>query len=208
MIVMVDNYDSFTYNLVQMMGALGAALRVFRNDAVTVDAVERLAPEAIVISPGPCTPREAGISVALIRRMSGRVPILGVCLGHQAIAAAFGAAVASAQRIMHGKVSQVRHDGSALYEGLSNPFPAGRYHSLAAIAGTLPAELVVNATSEDGEVMGLRHVTHETHGVQFHPESVLTPSGRRLLRNFLELAARAKPAEAPAAAPAGEREDA
>ncbi len=185
MIVLIDNYDSFTYNLVQMMAALGADMRVYRNDAVTVEQVDAMRPEALVISPGPCTPREAGISVDLIRRMSGRIPVLGVCLGHQSLAVAFGATVSNARRIMHGKVSQVRHDGTGLYKGLANPFPAGRYHSLSVVAGSLPPELVPDAFSEDEEIMGMHHAMHQTYGLQFHPESVLTPSGKRLLRNFL-----------------------
>ncbi len=187
MIVLIDNYDSFTYNLVQMMASLGADIRVFRNDAITVEAVEAMTPEAVVISPGPCTPNEAGISVALIRRMTGRIPVLGVCLGHQSLGVAFGATVSNAKRIMHGKVSQVRHDGQGLYKGMGNPFPAGRYHSLAVLKETLPPELVADAFSEDDEIMGMHHVSHATFGVQFHPESVLTPSGKKLLRNFLEI---------------------
>jgi anthranilate synthase/aminodeoxychorismate synthase-like glutamine amidotransferase len=187
MIVLIDNYDSFTYNLVQMMASLGADIRVFRNDAITVEAVEAMTPEAVVISPGPCTPNEAGISVALIRRMTGRIPVLGVCLGHQSLGVAFGATVSNAKRIMHGKVSQVRHDGQGLYKGMGNPFPAGRYHSLAVLKETLPRELVADAFSEDDEIMGMHHVSHTTFGVQFHPESVLTPSGKKLLRNFLEI---------------------
>jgi len=187
MIVMIDNYDSFTFNLVQMMGALGADLRVFRNDATTTEAIETLRPDAIVISPGPCTPREAGISMAVVRTFSGRLPILGVCLGHQSIAQAFGATIARAQRIMHGKTSQITHDDSPLYAGMKSPFPAGRYHSLSIVAATLPPALVPDAFSEDGEIMGMHHTTHLTYGVQFHPESVLTPGGKRLLRNFLEI---------------------
>ncbi len=189
MIVLIDNYDSFTYNLVQTMATIGADIQVFRNDAITVDAVEALHPEAVVISPGPCTPKEAGISVELIRHMSGRIPVLGVCLGHQSLGVAFGATVSNARQIMHGKVSQVQHDGQGLYKGLSNPFPAGRYHSLAVIKETLPPELVADAFSEDGEIMGMHHVSQATYGVQFHPESVLTPSGKRLLRNFLDIVA-------------------
>ncbi|OGD22866.1 MAG: anthranilate/aminodeoxychorismate synthase component II [Candidatus Aminicenantes bacterium RBG_16_63_16] len=189
MMVLIDNYDSFTYNLVQILSTVGADIRVFRNDAVSVNDIEAMNPQSIVISPGPCTPREAGISVELIRRLAGRRPILGVCLGHQSIGYAYGATIASASRIMHGKVSQVSHDGSALYRGLSNPFPAGRYHSLAVRRDTLPPELIVDAWSEDGEVMGLHHASAPLYGVQFHPESVLTPSGKRLLRNFVELAA-------------------
>jgi anthranilate synthase/aminodeoxychorismate synthase-like glutamine amidotransferase len=187
MIVLIDNYDSFTYNLVQMMASQGADIRVYRNDAVAVDAVEAMRPTAVILSPGPCTPREAGISVEAVRRFSGKLPLLGVCLGHQSIGFAFGAVVSNAGRIMHGKTSMVQHDGSALYRGMKNPFPAGRYHSLAVKRETLPPELVVDATSEDGEVMGMHHVTHPTYGVQFHPESVLTPGGKRLLRNFLVL---------------------
>ena len=189
MIVLIDNYDSFTYNLVQMMAAIGADIRVFRNDAITVAAVDALKPEAVVISPGPCTPKEAGISVELIRRMSGRIPVLGVCLGHQSLGVAFGATVSNAKRIMHGKVSQVRHDGQGLFKGMGNPFQAGRYHSLAVLKEALPPELVANAFSEDDEIMGMRHVSHPTYGVQFHPESVLTPTGKRLLRNFLDIVA-------------------
>jgi anthranilate synthase/aminodeoxychorismate synthase-like glutamine amidotransferase len=189
MIVLIDNYDSFTYNLVQTMATIGADIRVFRNDAVTVDEVEAMQPDAVVISPGPCTPKEAGISVELIRRMSGKLPVLGVCLGHQSLGVAFGATVSNARQIMHGKVSQVRHDGQGLYKGLSNPFPAGRYHSLAVLKSTLPPELFADAFSEDEEIMGMHHVSHATYGVQFHPESVLTPSGKRLLRNFLEIVA-------------------
>jgi anthranilate synthase component 2 len=187
MIVLIDNYDSFTYNLVQMMASQGGDIRVYRNDAVTVDAVEAMRPTAIVISPGPCTPREAGISVEAVRRFSGRLPLLGVCLGHQSIGFAFGGVVSNAGRIMHGKTSMVTHDGSALYRGMKNPFPAGRYHSLAVKRETLPGELIVDASSEDGEIMGMHHATHPTYGVQFHPESVLTPGGKRLLRNFLLL---------------------
>lgn len=186
MMVLIDNYDSFTYNLVQILETLGVKVRVFRNDAVTVDEVAALKPESIVISPGPCTPREAGLSVSLIRRFAGTLPLLGVCLGHQSIGVAFGATVGAAKRIVHGKVSQITHDGSLLYRGMANPFPAGRYHSLAVLRETLPPELLVDATSEDGEIMGFHHVSFPLYGVQFHPESVLTPSGKRLLRNFVE----------------------
>ena len=174
MIVLIDNYDSFTYNLVQIMSSIGADIRVYRNDALTVDAVEALHPSAVVVSPGPCTPGEAGISVALIQRMSGRIPVLGVCLGHQSLGVAFGATVSHARRIMHGKVSPIRHDGRGLYKGMSNPFQAGRYHSLAVLKESLPPELVADAFSEDDEIMGMHHATHPTYGVQFHPESVLT----------------------------------
>jgi len=189
MIVLIDNYDSFSYNLVQAMSSQGSDIRVFRNDAVTVDEVESMHPDALVISPGPCTPNEAGISVELVQRLSGRIPLLGVCLGHQCIAASCGAGVSHAGQIMHGKISMVTHDGSALYRGLKNPFPAGRYHSLAVDKDTVPDIFQVDATSDDGEIMGMRHREHLTFGVQFHPESVLTPSGKRLLRNFLEIVA-------------------
>lgn len=187
MIVLIDNYDSFTYNLVQVMRGQGADVRVFRNDAITVDEVEALQPAGVVISPGPCTPAEAGISVALIQRMSGKVPLLGVCLGHQSIGVAFGATVYHAKSIMHGKTSPVTHEDTPLYKGMANPFPAGRYHSLAIIADTMPDCLIADAWTEDGEIMGLHHASHPTYGVQFHPESVLTPSGKRLLRNFKDL---------------------
>ena len=187
MILLIDNYDSFTYNLVQAMTGQGAELKVFRNDAITVAEAEALAPAGVVISPGPCTPNEAGISVEVIKVFSGKVPVLGVCLGHQSIGAAFGATVAGAQRIMHGKTSMVAYEKAPLYRGLKNPFPAGRYHSLAVIESTLPPELIVDARSEDGEIMGMHHAAHPTYGVQFHPESVLTPSGKRLLRNFLQI---------------------
>lgn len=188
MIVLIDNYDSFTYNLVQVMRGQGAEIQVFRNDAITVEEVLALQPQGIVISPGPCTPAEAGISVALIKRVSGSLPLLGVCLGHQCIGVAFGATVHHAKSIMHGKTSPVQHDDTPLYRGMANPFPAGRYHSLAIIRETLPDCLVVDAWTEDGEIMGVQHVSHQTYGVQYHPESVLTPSGKRLLRNFKELA--------------------
>ena len=187
MIVMIDNYDSFTYNLVHAFGALGAEIKVFRNDAVGVADVLQMQPQAIVISPGPCTPKEAGISVELIRRASGKIPILGVCLGHQSIGEAFGAKIIGAQKIMHGKTALITHNGQGLYAGLKNPFIAGRYHSLAIAREGLPAELQVEATSEDNEIMGIRHKSHPTYGIQFHPESVLTPSGKKLLRNFLDL---------------------
>jgi anthranilate synthase component 2 len=189
MIIIIDNYDSFTYNLVHAFGSLGADIKVFRNDAINVDEVFRMKPEAIVISPGPCTPKEAGISVELIRKASGRTPILGVCLGHQSIGEAFGAKIIGAQAIMHGKTSLVAHTGQGLYAGLKNPFIAGRYHSLAIAREGLPVELLVEATGADGEIMGIKHQAHPTYGIQFHPESVLTPSGKRLLRNFLDLTA-------------------
>jgi len=187
MIVMIDNYDSFTYNLVHAFGTLGVEIKVFRNDAIDTDDVIAMKPEAIVISPGPCTPKEAGISVELIHKASGRIPILGVCLGHQAVGQAFGAKIISAKAIMHGKTSMLTHNEKGIYAKLKNPFIAGRYHSLAVAREKLPPELCVEATSEDGEIMGIKHQVHQTYGIQFHPESVLTPSGKRLLRNFIDL---------------------
>jgi len=187
MIVLIDNYDSFTYNLVQMMAEQGGDLKVFRNDEITVEEVVAMKPDGIVISPGPCTPKEAGISVELIKRMSGKVPLFGVCLGHQSIAAAFGAVVSNAGKIMHGKVSLVNHDQTDLFRGIKDPFQADRYHSLSVVRDTLPPELVVDAVSQDGEIMGMHHIEHPTYGVQFHPESVLTSSGKRLLKNFLQI---------------------
>ncbi|MBM4149304.1 MAG: aminodeoxychorismate/anthranilate synthase component II [Lentisphaerae bacterium] len=185
MILLIDNYDSFTFNLVQIIAGEGADVLVHRNDAITLDAIEELKPHGVILSPGPCTPAEAGICVEFVRRFSGRLPILGVCLGHQCIGAAFGATVAGAKRIMHGKTSQVTAEDTDLYKGIRQPFQAGRYHSLAILPDTVPAELVVDARSDDGEIMGVHHREHMTCGVQFHPESVLTPAGKRLLRNFL-----------------------
>ncbi|MEW8979470.1 MAG: aminodeoxychorismate/anthranilate synthase component II [Symbiobacterium sp.] len=187
MIVVIDNYDSFTYNLVQYLGELGAAVAVFRNDHVTVDQVAALEPEAVVIGPGPCTPNEAGISMELIRRLGPTTPILGVCLGHQAIGQAYGGRVLAAPRVMHGKTSRIRHTGTGLFAGLPNPFTAGRYHSLVVDRETLPADLEVTAETEDGLVMAVQHRVHPVYGVQFHPESILTEGGRALLRNFLRL---------------------
>jgi anthranilate synthase component 2 len=187
MIVLIDNYDSFTYNLVQMMTSQGVEIKVFRNDEITVDEVMALKPAGVIISPGPCTPNEAGISVDMVKAVSGVVPLLGVCLGHQSIGVAFGGVVSSAGRIMHGKVSMVTHEKTDLYRGMKSPFPAGRYHSLAIAADSLPAELIVDARSEDDEIMGFHHSEHQTYGVQFHPESILTPGGKRLLRNFLQI---------------------
>jgi anthranilate synthase/aminodeoxychorismate synthase-like glutamine amidotransferase len=184
-LLMIDNYDSFTYNLVQYLAELGADVEVRRNDAVGLDDVAALAPDAIVVSPGPCTPREAGISVPLIQRFAGQIPILGVCLGHQAIGAAFGGDVVRAPRIMHGKTSPIRHDGTGVFAGLPDPFDATRYHSLVIDPGTLPAMLLRNAWTDEGEIMGVRHRSAFVEGVQFHPESILTLEGKRLLRNFL-----------------------
>ncbi|MDD9820523.1 MAG: aminodeoxychorismate/anthranilate synthase component II [Nitrospira sp.] len=185
MLLVIDNYDSFTYNLVQYLGELGADIRVYRNDAITVEAIEHLQPEQIVVSPGPCTPNEAGISVEVIRRFAGRIPLLGVCLGHQSLAAAFGGEIVRADRLMHGKISWVRHDGRMLFEGLPNPFEATRYHSLIVRQDTLPRDFEISATTDKGEIMGLRHRPTGAEGVQFHPESILTQSGMALLRNFL-----------------------
>jgi len=185
MILLIDNYDSFTYNLVQALGSLGAEVETVRNDALTPEEIEARAPARIVISPGPCTPRESGVSNRVIRRLGERIPILGVCLGHQCIAHAFGARIIRAGRPMHGKTSEIRHDGSHLYAGLPNPFPAMRYHSLVVDETTLPADFVVTARSAEGEIMGLRHKTWPLEGVQFHPESYRTETGLDLLRNFL-----------------------
>jgi len=187
MILLIDNYDSFTYNLAQLLGQLGQELLVRRNDRISLDEVAALRPERIVISPGPCTPREAGISVELIRRFAAEIPILGVCLGHQAIGQAFGGRVVRAPRLMHGKTSQIRHDGRTLFRGLPRPFTATRYHSLMVERRTLPRCLAVSAVSEDGVIMGFRHREYPVEGVQFHPESVLTPTGAQLLENFLRL---------------------
>jgi len=187
MILMIDNYDSFTYNLVQYLGELGAGIEVRRNDQTTLEEIERMAPERIVISPGPKTPTEAGICLELIKKFSGRLPILGVCLGHQAIGQAFGGKVVRAPQIMHGKTSEIHHDGKTIFAGLPNPFPATRYHSLIVERASLPACLEVSATSPDGLIMGLRHKEMKVEGVQFHPESVLTAAGKQLLANFLKL---------------------
>ncbi|TMA83335.1 MAG: aminodeoxychorismate/anthranilate synthase component II [Deltaproteobacteria bacterium] len=185
MILMVDNYDSFTYNLVQYLGELGADVEVRRNDAVTLAEIAERRPQGIVISPGPCTPKEAGISVPLIERFAGEIPILGVCLGHQAIGAALGGAIVRAPRIMHGKTSPIHHDGRGVFRELANPFDATRYHSLVIDPPTLPAELEVSAWTAEGEIMGVRHRHIALEGVQFHPESILTVEGKRLLTNFL-----------------------
>jgi anthranilate synthase component 2 len=186
MILMIDNYDSFTWNLVQYFGELGADMKVVRNDEIRAEDVGAMRPEAIVVSPGPCTPNEAGISLAVIREYAGKLPILGVCLGHQAIGQAFGGEVVHAGKVMHGKTSMVRHEGLGVFRGLPNPFAATRYHSLAIRRATLPDCLEVTAQSEDGEIMGVRHKALAVEGVQFHPESILTEHGRDLLRNFLE----------------------
>jgi anthranilate synthase component 2 len=186
MLLMIDNYDSFTYNLVQYLGELGADVRVFRNDAITLDEVAAMKPDQIVVSPGPCTPSEAGISVPLIRRFAGEVPILGVCLGHQSIGQAFGGRIVRAQRVMHGKLSPVVHDNRGVFADVPSPFAVTRYHSLAIERASMPVELEITATSDDGEIMGVRHRTLAVEGVQFHPEAILTQHGMRMLGNFLE----------------------
>ncbi len=185
MMLVIDNYDSFTYNLVQYLGELGVEVHVARNDALTVEEIQAQAPEAIVISPGPGDPAEAGISVPLIRALAPTTPLLGVCLGHQCIGAAFGGAIRRAKSLMHGKTSWIEHDGRTIFQGLPNPFEATRYHSLVVNEADLPADLEVSARAEDGEVMGLRHRSFPLEGVQFHPESILTREGKLLLRNFL-----------------------
>jgi anthranilate synthase component 2 len=187
MLLMIDNYDSFTYNLVQYFGELKEEVVVFRNDQISLDEVEALAPARIVISPGPCTPNEAGISVPLIERFAGKVPILGVCLGHQSIGQAFGGRVVHAQQVMHGKVSSIHHNHQGVFRGLQEPFAATRYHSLVIERASLPAALEITAWTEDGEIMGVRHKSLAVEGVQFHPESILTQYGHELLRNFLQL---------------------
>ena len=187
MLLMIDNYDSFTYNLVQYFGELGEEVRVFRNDKITLEEIENLRPARIVISPGPCSPEEAGISVPAIRKFAGKIPILGVCLGHQAIGAAFGGKIIRSAYLMHGKTSPIHHDGKELFKGLPNPFEATRYHSLVVERGTLPACLEMTAWVAEGEIMGLRHRELPVWGVQFHPESILTVGGMELLRNYLEL---------------------
>ncbi len=191
MILVIDNYDSFTYNLVQLLGELGAEPLVRRNDAISVDDIGTLAPGAIVISPGPCTPAEAGISVDVIRTWGGRIPILGVCLGHQAIGAAYGGTVVRARRVMHGKTSPIVHDGTELFDALPSPLEVMRYHSLVVDRQSLPATLRVTATAGDdpAEIHAMRHVEHPVWGVQFHPESIVTQQGQRLLQNFVRLAA-------------------
>ncbi|HTN42341.1 MAG TPA: aminodeoxychorismate/anthranilate synthase component II [Nitrospiria bacterium] len=187
MLLMIDNYDSFTYNLVQYFGELDQDVRVYRNDRITLDEIAELRPERIVISPGPCTPKEAGVSIELIKQFAGRLPILGVCLGHQAIGEAFGGEVVRAPRLMHGKTSMIHHDGKTIFKSLPNPFEATRYHSLIVRRETLPPVLQVSAETREGEIMGLRHLNYPVEGVQFHPESILTKAGMDLLRNFLKI---------------------
>jgi anthranilate synthase/aminodeoxychorismate synthase-like glutamine amidotransferase len=186
MILLIDNYDSFTYNLYQYLCELGAEVEVHRNDKITIEDIDQMAPEKIVISPGPCTPKEAGISIATVKHFAGKIPILGVCLGEQAIGEAFGGVVAGAGEIVHGKTSMIHHDGKGVFAGLPNPFEAIRYHSLAIVPETVPEELEVTAKSDSGVIMGVRHKTLPVEGVQFHPESILTGEGKHLLKNFLE----------------------
>ncbi|MGH8072272.1 MAG: anthranilate synthase component II [Candidatus Entotheonellia bacterium] len=188
MILMIDNYDSFTYNLVQYLGELGVDVRVYRNDQITVTEIERLAPEKIVISPGPCTPTEAGISCEVIRQFAGRVPVLGVCLGHQCIGEVFGGEIVRAPALFHGKTSMIYHDGKTIFRGLPRPFEATRYHSLVIRRETLPDCLELSAETDDGVIMGVRHRALLVEGVQFHPESILTREGKQLLANFLSQA--------------------
>jgi anthranilate synthase/aminodeoxychorismate synthase-like glutamine amidotransferase len=187
MLVMIDNFDSFTYNLYQYLMQMGAEVRVARNNSLTVEELEALNPRGLVISPGPGRPEDAGITLAAIERFSGRIPILGVCLGHQAIALSFGGKVVPARRLMHGKTSSIMADGRELFQGVQSPFQAMRYHSLAVARESLPACLEVTAEAEDGEIMGIRHRSHPTEGLQFHPESIMTTVGKRLLRNFLKM---------------------
>jgi anthranilate synthase/aminodeoxychorismate synthase-like glutamine amidotransferase len=187
LILLLDNYDSFTYNLAQYLGELGCTVEVHRNDKISVEHIAQRKPERIVISPGPCTPQEAGVSMELVQKLAGRMPILGVCLGHQAIGAAFGGKIVRAPKLFHGKTSQIEHDGKRIFRDLPNPFVATRYHSLIVERKSLPKELVVTAETDDGIIMGVRHRHYPLEGVQFHPESVLTESGKQLLRNFLAL---------------------
>jgi len=187
MLIIIDNYDSFTYNLVQQIGAFGERMEVYRNDKVSIEEIEDKMPDHIIISPGPCTPKEAGISNDIIKNFSGKIPILGVCLGHQCIAYTYGADVVRARRLMHGKTSMIKHDGKTIYKGLPNPFVATRYHSLIVKEDTLPDFLEVTARADDDEIMGIRHKEYPLEGVQFHPESFLTEEGPKLLKNFLAL---------------------
>jgi para-aminobenzoate synthetase component 2 len=187
MILLLDNYDSFTYNLAQYLGELGCEVEVHRNDKISVEEIAKRKPERIVISPGPCTPQEAGISIELIERLAGKFPILGVCLGHQALGAAFGGKIVRAPKLFHGKTSEIHHDGKGVFQDLPEPFTATRYHSLIVERKTLPRELTITAETADGIIMGVRHRQHKLEGVQFHPESVLTESGKQLLQNFLSL---------------------
>ena len=187
MLLIIDNYDSFTYNLVQYLGELGASMQVHRNDKISIETIEQFAPERLLISPGPCTPNEAGISVNALRQFAGQIPVLGVCLGHQSLAFAFGGEIIRADRLMHGKTSMVHHDGKTIFQDLPNPFEATRYHSLIVNRKTLPDEFEISAETVEGEIMGIRHKPTGAEGVQFHPESILTKAGMNLLKNFLSL---------------------
>ena len=187
MILLLDNYDSFTYNLAQYLGELGCTLEVHRNDKISVEQIVKRKPERIVISPGPCTPQEAGVSVELIQKLAGKFPIFGVCLGHQAIGVAFGAKIVRAPKLFHGKTSEIEHDGKGIFRSVPNPLTATRYHSLIVERKSFPRELLISAETKDGIIMGVRHRKFKVEGVQFHPESVLTESGKQILRNFLEL---------------------
>ena len=187
MLLVIDNYDSFTYNLVQYLGELGERIEVRRNDEVTLEQIEAMKPDRLLISPGPGTPADAGITMKVIEKFAGKLPILGVCLGHQAIGQVFGGRVVRAPRLFHGKSSQVQHDGKTIFEGLENPFPAGRYHSLIVERESFPGELEISATTPNGTIMGLRHRSLKVEGVQFHPESIMTTEGKKLLANFLSL---------------------
>jgi len=186
MIFVLDNYDSFVYNLVQYLGELGEEIRVYRNDEITIDRIKKLNPSHIVISPGPCTPKEAGISMELVKSFAGKVPVLGVCLGHQSIAEAFGANVIRAEQILHGKVSEIHHDGKSLFTGIKNPFIATRYHSLIVERKSMPDHLEITAWTKDKEIMGIRHKEYPVEGFQFHPESILTGEGKALIKNFVK----------------------
>jgi anthranilate synthase/aminodeoxychorismate synthase-like glutamine amidotransferase len=187
MILMIDNYDSFTYNLVQYLGQLGEETVVYRNDEIGIEEIEKLDPDTIFLSPGPCTPKEAGITVDVIRHFHTKIPIMGICLGHQSIGYAFGAEVIRADRIMHGKTSGVINDGQTIYRGVSSPFAAARYHSLILNRNSMPSCLEISAETEEGEIMGIRHREYQVEGVQFHPESILTPNGKRIIGNFLKM---------------------
>ena len=186
MILMIDNYDSFTFNIVQYLEQMGEKVETYRNNKITTAEIKSLKPKAIFLSPGPCTPLEAGITVDVVREFYKDIPLMGICLGHQSIGHAFGAKIVRAERIMHGKVSPINHDGKTIFVGLPNPFPAGRYHSLIVDKATLPDFLEISAQTDDGEIMGLRHKEYPVEGIQFHPESILTPQGKRIIRNFLK----------------------
>ena len=190
MILMIDNYDSFTFNIVQYLGQMGETVGVYRNDQITIKEIEAIKPRAIFLSPGPCSPKEAGITVEVVKTFHKTIPLMGICLGHQSIGYAFGGDVVRAQRVMHGKTSLIQNDGKTIFQGLPNPFSAGRYHSLIVRRETLPDCLCISAETAEGEIMGLRHKDYPVEGIQFHPESVLTPQGKRIIRNFLKYTGR------------------